>query len=443
MGADLNDVLLGRARVEREELCSPVQPEPSKVPPALPDRFWAARECLDGIRAYARAQTTAPDAVLIQAIVRAAVVAPPSATAQTCDYGDPSPLSLYGLVIAPSGAGKSSSARASRRLVPADGDEPPMDVPIGSGEGLAEVYIGEDPTADGKRAARVQVRHRVHVHVDEAEAMVRLVGRQGATLGETLRRGFTGEPLGQRNGTAERTRVVRGYRLGLTVCATPGALIGLLQHAELGLPQRFLWTSAIDPGAPRHPRPAAVPVLPIAAGGVIRFDAGIQHEIQAERWRALRGESTLAELDSHQTLIRCRVAAVLAAWERRVLVSDDDWTLAGWLLDTSRAVRAWTIDAAAEQRAAVEAEEAERRGRVAQTVKAMAGGTDAAVQRLAQRIARRVHRDGVVAKRDLSRGCTVTADRHLLQAAIDHAVLVGWIIAAADGAYTPGSARPA
>lgn len=430
-------------------LARPASDDPPRDsrPPVLPERFWLARPFLDAVRQFARASDAAPDAVLLQAIVRATAVAPTEAKIQTSDSGEPSSLSLFGICIGPSGAGKSSSTRVARRLVPDYGallSEALLDMPIGSGEGMAEAYMDVDPASlDTKKPRRVQVRHRAHFHVDEAEALNRLVKRDGATLGETLRRAFTGETLGQKNAIVETTRIVRNYVLALTVNATPGVIAGLLPYAELGLPQRFLWASALDPDAPRQPPRATPPILPIAAPDVIRFDRSIQDAIREERWRARRGESQIDELDSHLTLIRCRVAAVLAAWGGRATVTPDDWALAGILADTSRSVRSWTIAAADEQRAEIEAADAERRGRCAQTVRAMTATADLGVQMMAQRIARRVLRAGIATVRDLNRSCTKPKDRHLLQAAIDHAEAAGWILAAGDDGYHPGPSRPA
>lgn len=124
--------------------------------------------------------------------------------------------------------------------------------------------------------------------------------------------------------SADRTRVVRDYVLGLTVNATPAVAAGLLQFAELGLPQRFLWASAIDPHLPRDPARVSSPVLCPAQAGVIDFPAAIGERLRAERWRAVRGEAEADELDAHATIIRARVAAILAAWDCRDAVSSDD-----------------------------------------------------------------------------------------------------------------------
>ena len=302
--------------------------DPERVP-TLPAAFWQARPELNAVRAFAHWRGVSAGAVLVQALVRAGVVSAPDARAQVADWLPAMPLSLFAVIVGPSGAGKTTAAAAARDLVAAGAGDALLDQPIGSGEGVAEAFMGEvetKPAAGRKKAEteRRQVRRLAHFHIDEGEALVRLAKRDGATLGEALRRGFMGEPLGQRNASADRTRVVRDYVLGLTVNATPAVAAGLLQFAELGLPQRFLWASAIDPHLPRDPARVSSPVLCPAQAGVIDFPAAIGERLRAERWRAVRGEAEADELDAHATIIRARVAAILAAWDCRDAVSSDD-----------------------------------------------------------------------------------------------------------------------
>jgi hypothetical protein len=444
-GRDANDLLLDGAAFTVDPWPAWNDTNAPAMLPRLPEAFWLARPFLQQIRSFARFSEAAPDAVLLQAMARAAIAAPPSAAIMTSENGDVSPLSMFVVTIARSGVGKSTATRATRRLVSIDGDEPPLDLPLGSGEGLAEAFMGADPAAEEKKSfSRIQVRHRAHFHVDEGEALVRLLRREASTLGETLRRAFTGEVLGQKNASADRTRVVREYRLCLTINATAGVVGDLLRHAELGLPQRFLWAGALDPEAPQHPAREPMPMLRNLPGHAICFSPAIQDEIAEQRWRARRGELVVDELDTHVTLMRCRVAAVLAAWADREVVEDDDWALAGIVLDTSRAVRAWAIAAAEQCQAEKDTVEAERRGRCAQTVRAMVMNADGAVARLAQRVGRKVHRRNGATLRELTHSCTKAADRHLLRAAIDYAEAAGWITPpSADGLYQPGKSRPA
>lgn len=420
-------------------------PEQPVALPALPDSFWASRPYLAAIRDFARSQRAAPGAVLIQVLVRAAVGAPGTPVVMTDAAGVH--LTLYGITIAPSGAGKTGSTRASRLIVDltAAGIEV-VDAPIGSGEGIAEAYMGEAEVdaGGGKKPVtqRQQVRNRVHFHLDEGEALLKLLRRDGATIGETLRRAFTGEPLGQQNATAERTRVVRDYTLGVTINCTPGSVAGILAHAETGLPQRFLWASGIDPSAPEHPREVLAIALPPVRGR-IAFAPEILAEINKTRHLALTGRSEVPELDAHLPLIRARVAAILAAWDMRDEANIEDWRLAGIIVSTSCAVR----DAAMRQAETIGREEraqfAVERGEVAQVVRAMTDIATEQVDGLARRVARRVRKaNAPMTRRAIRDACFVSRERVLFSPAIDLAKSRSWIIER-EGGIVAGPSDPA
>lgn len=419
-------------------------PEPH---PTLPAAFWQARPELQAIRAFAYWRGVSAGAVLVQALVRTGIVSAPDARAQVADWLPAMPLSLFALIVGPSGAGKSTAAAAARDLVAAGAGDALLDQPIGSGEGIAEAFMGDvetKPAAGRKKAEteRRQVRRLAHFHIDEGEALVRLAKRDGATLGEALRRGFMGEHLGQRNASADRTRVVRDYVLGLTANATPAVAAGLLRFAELGLPQRFLWASAIDPELPRDPARATAPVIFPAQPGVISFPAAIGERLRSERFRAVRGEAEADELDAHAVVIRARVAAILAAWDCRDAVSADDWELAGAIYVYSCAVRAMTVEQAEAAEGEEQAREGQRRGRILAATAAEANGAPVKIERLAARLAAWLHDTGGKAtRRDLARRAK-SSERHLAAAAIEHAASVGWMRAEGDR-FAAGTSRPA
>lgn len=407
------------------------EPEPSTKPPVLPEAFWCARPILRAFRSYARAGRCSPDALLMQTMARAVSAWPSSVTID--GGGDPTHAGLFLVTVSQSGAGKTRASRRARRIVPfPDDGEPPMDLPIGSGEGLAQAFQGKDP----ENGTVVQIRHRAHFHIDEAEALIRLLKREGATIGEALRRAFTGEPLGQVN---VNPRVVRDYRLSLTINTTPASISDLLNHAGLGLPQRFLWIAASDPGAPQYP-PKGVPIpeLLIPSEPIVACTA-VAQELDDIRLAGLRGTRDCDELDSHLPLIQLRVAGVLAGWGGRAEIIDDDWRTAEVVIRTSCAVRSWAQRMAESERADAEAEEANRRGRAAQTARAMSQQADDVTARLAQRIARHV----AAADGGLSRWAAshklAHKDRHLFAPAVGLAVAMGWIMESGN-VLKPGKA---
>lgn len=427
---------------------SAAEPEPAAERAAitLPADFWQARPELLAIRAFARASLVSPDALLGQALAVSATLAAPGTRLMTLGEScSGATVSLYVVTTAASGIGKTSAAKARRAMMPTFDQEPPLDEPPGSGEGLADAFMGvvEVQPASGKKKAEVerrQVRHRAHFHCDEAAALLKLLRRENGTLGESLRRAFTGEPLGQRNATAERTRVVREYALSFTMNATEGSIPELLSYAEVGLPQRFVWLSGFDFEAPEDTPPATAPVLQPLSGAVY-FDDAIVAELRAIRRAALRGEAVADELESHAPLIRARIAAILAGWAGRCEVGRDDWQLAGVIMETSRAVRSAAMRKAERLTADDRAKRAHERGQTAQVVRAMCDATATAVDRIAAALRRRVERDGRAKRRDLVQAVT-SKSRHLFEAALDRALERGLIVDAGGDGFTLGTNRP-
>ena len=182
--------------------------------------------------------------------------------------GGPGSLNYFAAVIGRAGAGKSAGAATARDGLPlADrGLEVADDRPLGSGEGLAELYMGartEDDPATGKPTkVRAQVRWNTYLYIDEGEALLDQTDRKGATISETLRRGWSGQTLGQSNASQDRTRIIPAgqYRLGMVIGFQPEKAGRLLADDVGGTPQRFVFASAIDTAIPDDPPPWPGPI---------------------------------------------------------------------------------------------------------------------------------------------------------------------------------------
>jgi len=76
------------------------------------------------------------------------------------------------------------------------------------------------------------------------------------------------------------------------------------------------------------------------------------HDTQHGRWLAMTGRVDVPALDSHRMLLRGKVAALLRLLDdpQATAYTDDDWRLAGIILETSCAVRDWIVSSAAERR---------------------------------------------------------------------------------------------
>lgn len=398
-------------------------------PPSIPERVWISRPIFGQIRDYARYLQGSPDSLLWQCIIRSATVMPTSCVIST--IGDSvKPLNFMMITVAPSGVGKGETAAAARRIIPdPEVDWIRMDVPIGSGEGIAELYMGED--SDKKR---VQIVNSAHFDIPEGEKLLRLMKRDSAVLGETLRQAFSGEVIGEQNASADRTRRVKKYRFCMTVSSTMSTVGNLLKFGELGLPSRFIWTTGNDNTAPDVPEFAPLPSIRFRQAATVLFDARIKQEIQRGRTRALRNNGYDHELDSQTPIIRCRVAAVLALWDDRDEVTLEDWSIAGELLATSARFRDWAIDAAERRQIADEGKEAEAKGRVAQVTRVMTDMARDAHTRAAYWVIRAVTAQPGVSLAELDRRCPKHS-RVFLRQAIDEMVQTGQIKEVGKGRY--------
>jgi hypothetical protein len=448
----------------------------------LPEEFWAARPVLAHIRRAAYARAVSGDVLLYSLLARLASLWPHTVQLHT-GISTGASANLYAAVVGPSGSGKSSGVGVARDLLPVPhwlaGADYAEDWPLGTGEGIAESYMGQkrvpvdDKSTDVKtglpkmHAVRTQVRHNALLHADEGEVLTRMLERAGATIGETLRRGWVGGTIGQSNGRAETTRIVKAgrYSLGLVIGFQAETAQPLLNDAAAGTPQRFLWCWALDASTPdqppEHPGPLTTVWRPPTPdpGWVIgdpfsdvdqtpvSFADEIKAELGREHRARLRGEggAQLAELDAHRPLMLVKVAALLAQLDGRRQVDAADWKLARVVWDTSCAVRDHVVElgrrAAGKARAAdvgrhVERESAAESARL----DVHQGHYDARVARVARRLASFVANEKDVPRAALRRSLP-SRDRDAFDEALDMAVANGWV--ARDEAHLiPGPVPP-
>jgi bifunctional DNA primase/polymerase-like protein len=415
--------------------------------PHLSEALWAARPVLTLIREYAHSRTSSGDAALGYLLARTAAFMPHRVRV---DSGilRPTPPNLFALLIGGAGAGKSSTHEVFKEILLPDGINDPADyLPVGTGEGVAEAFMGsvEVPGGTKKKPAteRRQVRHNAFFTADEGAVIKKLGSRDGATLGETLRRAFTGSTLGQSNASKDTTRKVENYNLGLVANFTPGAAVAVLDDAEAGTPQRFLWFAATDPSMPEEAVSARPPVINTNPPEPTMWVCPrLRKAIREHRVAVVRGEITIPELDGHKQLILLRVAAILAVWDGRAEISQDDYDTAAEIWKTSCGVRDWII---AERRRLEEEAEADstRRAAVRSVVVSQAvkdGG--ARITMLARRVALKVHEKGRLTNRDITRNALCNNERGLLPAIVAAAETLGWLVPDGEHAWRAGPSRP-
>jgi 5S rRNA maturation endonuclease (ribonuclease M5) len=357
--------------------------QPEIPPTQLPLEFWNSRESLASIRRLAHSKLLPADTTLGAIMARVSGAIPHTFAAES-PMGRAS-LNLPVAMIGGPSAGKSQSARAAREAFPTPARLQDRDsLPIGSGEGLTEIFMGmeERETGEVKKGpggtetpvvvqVRTQIHHNAFVYVDEGKSIGDIEERGGSTLGETIRRAAMGEALGQTNATQERKRYVApmSYAMGVLVGLQPSIATTLLKDAGTGTPQRFLWLWArdvtISDEVIEHPGAITVPALDDSHDDspvTLRVPNEVAAEMRQRRLRAVRtGGIDDDELNGHEPVMKMKFAALLAIIDGRFHMTLDDWRLAETLWATSCAVRDDLVglaqrEAAAARKAAEDAE---------------------------------------------------------------------------------------
>lgn len=412
----------------------------------LPDEFWDQHPVLGHIRQFAHHGVNSADAVLGAALTRLSAYLDPSVRVNT-GVKRPLPLNMFAGLVGSAGTGKSSAHQAAADLLSfvfpdpmttelLAGHQRPPELPVGSGPGVAEAFMGtvidmDDPT--GKTKVRRQVLHKVLFYCDEGAALVAgiLDNKRGQDIGPTLRAAWTGAVLGQQNASADRTRQVRDYSLGL--CAgfqlEAVAAFSTPEQLEYGTPQRFVYFSATDPSVPDDAGddPGALEVrMPV---GLLHYDAELRDQARREALSRARGggSATADPMQAHRPALEARCAALLMILcdPGRTEIRAADVELAGYVLDTSARLH----DAAMEWRRERETSERERQSaaRITEQVATAAAVDNRAVEldKLGEAILRHIGAAGGRASwggRDGIRAKIRSDKRQLADTAIDRLV---------------------
>lgn len=446
----------------------------------LPEEFWGAREMFKTIRQAAWANGAHPDAVLGSVLARAAGAA--GNVMFDSGRGVPATMSLFVCLLAGSGIGKSEAQGAAGAVVTlpswlctpdgyADPEIFPDGIGIGSGEGIAEQYMGTVEEETGHmvmkgrgrnsqpepemRQVRRAIRHRAFFYVDEGEALTKLMHeRSGATLGPTLRTAWSGGTLGQANATQDRYRFVpaRSYTTGIVIGYQPETAVSMLADVGPGTPQRFLWLGAQDTEMPDElyemPEPITVPPETGNGPQLIRFPVEIKRWLRRQHVAKHRGEVVVDPMDSHEPLMRCKLTSLLCWLDGRHEVDRSDWVLASMIWSVSCAIRDRLIRHRDTQQQRQVEEKRSARLAEAQEIEVMRASVSADVERVARRIWRIVKetddevpftgpKKWVVKKDRMGR------DKPLFDAALIHARASGWVSDNdSDGCLLIGPASP-
>lgn len=334
---------------------------PTVTVEARPD-FWQARPELERLFQFSLAHRAGPWGVL--GCVLARVIASTPYTIVLPDIiGGVASLNLFVGLVAPSGHGKGACERTAKQFLDTGNYSAFVEHRPGSGQGLAHAYAHreKEKTAEGKTVpgggtTLKRDASSVLFRLDEVDTLKGLTGQSSSTLMPELRSLAMGERLGHMYVDPEKRVEVEEhtYRAALIVGIQPDHADVLLNDVSGGTPQRFLWLPATYSDHPdtRPESPGPIPwtrielpygvtrqwALPVWEGAVKAID-------QAHLARSRGGGEAL---DGHLLLVREKVAASLGFLNGRLNISQEDWELAGTVMDISAATRAYCVQAVAD-----------------------------------------------------------------------------------------------
>ena len=301
--------------------------------------FWQSRPSLQQIYDAALGRMCSPWAVLAHCAARALMIVGPAGYLPPL-IGGAGSLNSFFAIIAPSGGGKSAAEDVSRSIIPVTH----LERSLGSGEGLVESFFRPADKETGEPAGRYQ---KILFLVDESDILAALRSRSGATIAGMLRTAWSGKTLslGYRGRTNEIIEA-HSYRMCLIVAMQPAKAAWLLEDADGGTPQRFLWFPSTDPRISldkwRNDDPQMLAVPPWREWEYA-FEIPLPDEarelILSEREKAAQGQQDA--LDGHALFCREKFAYALAVLDNRIEMSSEDWRLAGIASEVSARTRAW------------------------------------------------------------------------------------------------------
>jgi hypothetical protein len=341
--------------------------------------FWDRRPVLRNIHDLAWSEFAAPWATLGAVLGYVVSLTPPRVKVNDAS------LNLFVGLVGPPGSSKDAAIRAAKIWT---GEYARADRlyqrSIGTGQGLEGALVKRVKDKDSGQYEIRQTRENIMVLVSEIDQITAHAKQQASTLIATLRSAWMGQMLGgmYKDEAKDLAVAEHMYRMCLLVGIQPGRAQALVQDHTGGLPQRFLWMPTTDPTFPDNPdefRPEPWEWKPpvrcrdLADPFTLGEDAHEEPElemglcqqardqIRVERIARLRLTHEGDELSTHDTLGRLKVAAALSLLDGRTDINEEDWELAGLVMQVSTYVRTKVIRGLeAEDRKRKEAEKLQR-----------------------------------------------------------------------------------
>lgn len=334
---------------------------PANRPPWWAEGIFDQTEILQTIRDISFSYGRNPSGVLGCLLGRVLMEIPASTMLPPLS-GNPAALNLGIAVVGGPSDGKSTSFGLSARVLGFMGEDQrqALDVGIGSGEGLIDMFL-EPEKAENDKGKMVSTGKSILKddpravfvcdEVDELEALG--AGRAGSTLTSNIRKALTGDLLSNANTTSggKFRKVPAGvYRTVVMLGIQPARSEVILREVNVGTPQRFLWVNASRSGVPGpEDRPETPEMLdwapPTEWPEFIDYPKSIKDEIirrsdeTSHDWMITESRGYMAEvresLESRQDLTRLKVSAALAVLHGETSITDQWWSIAGVLMEQS------------------------------------------------------------------------------------------------------------
>lgn len=409
--------------------------DPPPDPVEAVDQFWTTRRSLAHIHTFARARRVAPWATLGCVLARVVAATDPNIQLPPT-IGSYASINLFVGLVGPPGSGKDAARKVASEAVDLGNDADFLTASLGSGEGLSHMFMRE--SKDGPE----QHNTRALVTIGEIDTLAALVKRQASTVTSQLRQAAMGEQLGFFYVDAAKRMMVpeHRYRLCLLAGIQPKRAGALLDEADGGTPQRFVWLPAFDPAAPDIKPECPAPMLwepprwhdseiGRHVGGMYRVPLPIPKQaadtVESAHLARTRGRGDA--LDGHALLTRLKVAAALAILEGRWAVDDTDWELSAVVMAVSDRTRQMCTEALTLESHRVNKQQAE--AEATRTIVVQERVNDAAVKRVARALRRALTRAGARGATGSELRKSVSGpDRQYLESALSSLVLAGDVL---------------
>lgn len=390
--------------------------------------FWTTLPVLTHIHDYARARWVEPLGVLGVALAQVMAATPPDVVLPAV-VGGVASLNLFVALIGESGDGKDAVLATANDCID-PGYRPYKVHTPGSGQGIAHAYGRTDNTGELERTAESAL-----FILSEIDHLTGHSQQSASTILAELKRLYMGDRLGHLYvDKAKRVEIpMHSYRAALVVGVQPAHAGVLLNDADGGTPQRFIWLPVLGP-LPKTPplgpdypwiwtSPRWVPDSHISSRTTMPIPECAITAIRDHRYHRSHGRGD--PLDGHRLLCQLKVAAAFAILNGQTAVDELHWWLADQLMKESDKARSRVVSAVGEK--ATEQNKARGRAEADRAVMVEDARGAAAVKRVSASVARILSQHGDwISRADLRRKISLGLRDHF-DDAIEHMIAVGQV----------------